>query len=396
MIGEGEGRRATRAAGSVLGALILERMRDWIGSWFPAPRLRPGATGGARRPVSRVIVFGRFPNPTFAYYLEARLSADGMPPATLVDIRSGDLSQVVPEGSFVLICRYATPRVLRWLKRHDAALAGVGLFLDDDIPAVVVQAETPWIYRAFVLWLGVVPWFGLSRHLDIVWASTDVLADRLHACRARVLPPAPGERYFRPLEPPPVERGRSRIVFYSQRVHIAEHRFLRPIMEIVLGQRPDVEFVVIADKQARRVWAGLPVKLLDPMGWEEFFQLTLRQTADIALVPLTPNRPNDARSATKRIDVARLGAAGLYSLSPAYGLTCDGTAEWLLGDEPQIWATAIMTLLDSPAACADAAASTVAAVEAMSAAASRGIPELWLQAARSTTKPPDRQADDGR
>ena len=86
-----------------------------LGGILPSPSLREGSSGAARKPVKRIILFGRHPSPTSDYYFRGRLAAAGMPSYVLVDIRDRDLTALDPDAAFVVFCRYASASSLRWL-----------------------------------------------------------------------------------------------------------------------------------------------------------------------------------------------------------------------------------------------------------------------------------------
>ena len=341
---------------------------------------RPAVTGGAfpRRPITRVVVFGRLPNPTIDYYLVARLRAAGMPPAQIVDIRDVHLGTIEPVGTLVVICRYATRPVVTWIERHSSVLAGVALFIDDDIGAVITGSEAKLGYRVFLYHRALGPLRRLNRYLDMVWVSTPALAEALSEAKAQVLPPAPPEEIWRgSAETEPTDgSGAVFIVYHATAVHTKEHRFLRPIIEEILRIRPQATFEVTADDRTASIWADLErVHVVPPSSWEVFLARTTQQRADIALVPLLKSRANETRAGTKRIDVVRLRAAGIFSASPAYGVP-DDSAELRLPNRRKVWIETILRLIDDPRARAEAAAASRHLVVAASAAADRGLPGL--------------------
>lgn len=345
-----------------------------LARYLPTPRLRPGATGGARRQVKRIVIFGRYPNPSSDYYFAARVAAPGMPPHEFVDVRNDDFSELLSEGAFVIICRYASASVLNWIEAESNQLAGVGLFLDDDIPAVITGRDAPFAYRFLLFLRALWPLRRLNRHLDIVWASTPRLADRLAQSGARVLLPAPPEGFWnvsgRSRTP---ARGTVLIAYHATGVHVEEHRFLQPIIREVLALRPNAEFEVLGSRAVEPIWRGMErVRLRRPVSWTEYLSEALTQYIDIMLVPLAPSSVNDCRSPTKRVDVARAGAAGIFSVSPAYGLP-GGDAEILLPYDRLMWRDAILTLIDDPGRRTAAAAATRVRVAAMTQAASDGL-----------------------
>lgn len=355
----------------------FEGFARWIKNCLPRPRLRRGATGLPRRPVKRVIVFGRIPNPTFDYYFAARLQAPGMPPFQAVNIFDPALVDLDPAGVFAVICRYASAAVVHWIERNAEQLAGVGLFLDDDIPAVVTGRGAELHYRLFLWHRALWPLLRLNKHLDIVWASTPQLASVLQSSRALVLPPAPPEALWRktPDDADAQDRiGASVLVAYhATGVHLEEHRFLRPIVEQILCRRRDVIFEVFADRRARAIWGGLEgVRIRDPLPWPDYIADSAGRRIDIMLVPLAPSHMNDSRASTKRIDVARYGAAAVFSEGLAYGHADDGD-ELRLPYVAEAWRDAVLRLIDDRQERSMLAEATCRAVLQMSSATGTGF-----------------------
>lgn len=348
---------------------------QWIGRRLPRPLLRASATGSPRAPVQSVIFFGRMPNPTYDYYFCARLQADGMPPFRVVDIRDPSLMTLTAKGVFAIVCRYATPTLLDWIEKNAEVLSGVGLFLDDDIPAVVTGRDASFAYRLSLVTRALIPLRRLNRHIDVVWVSTTELASRLHGVDAKVLPPSPaGASWKLPgTRPRNLSGERLRLAYHATGVHLEEHLFLRPIVESVLRDRPNVDFEVFADSRAQRVWKGIDrVLLREPLPWDVYLADARTHQIDVMLVPLARSYVNESRAPTKRIDVARYGAAGIFSEGEVYGLGARA-AELLLPARPDEWRSAIIKLIDDPTARNTFAKETESAVLKMMTAAATGI-----------------------
>ncbi|MDF8358672.1 hypothetical protein [Ensifer adhaerens] len=353
-----------------------ERLTHWIERRLPRPRLREGATGRPRRPVTRIIVFGRIPNPTFDYYLAARLQAPDMPPYEVADIRGRRTSTLGADGAFVIICRYASPSVLRWIEDNSERLSGVGLFLDDDVPAVVTGFDADFLYRLFLWYRALWPLPRLNRHLDIVWASTPHLASRLGEVKAVVLPPAPTKAlWIRGQEFDAVGRIKDEVLigYHATSVHLEEHRFLRPIIAEVLRERQQVQFEVFADRRARAIWRGLDrVQIREPLPWTDYLADADTRRIDIMLVPLAPSQVNESRAPTKRIDIVRYRAAGVFSEGTAYGSSY-GTGELRIPYSMDAWRRAILQLVDDRELRRRVAVVTSQGVLQMTAAAATGL-----------------------
>jgi hypothetical protein len=345
----------------------------WLYQGIPKPQLRAGATGQLRRPVERVIVIARLPNPTFDYYFAARIAAPGQPPAVVASTSDFDGRSLNPDGAFVVFCRYATLPVLSWIRRHRDRLAGVALFLDDDIPAMVADPEQDIGYRLYLFRLAIAPLPLLNRELDLVYASTEPLRRRLAPVRPLLLPPAPGPAMFEVARPPRSD-GPVRIVFHAHSSHRGEHGFLRPVIEAVLRARPQVTVEVAAYLGLRTIWQDVTgVTVVDQIDWPGHLARTRAQSADIALIPLEDGPANAVRSDTKRIDVARLGAAGIFAASAPYG-AASTVDELILPQDPVLWRDTLIRLIDDPGERARRAEATLERVRAMAARADAGLP----------------------
>lgn len=350
---------------------LRERLAIWIEQKLPRPKLRPGATGRPRGPVKRIIVFGRMPNPTFDYYFAARLGAPGMPPYQAVDIRHGNLADLDPEGAFIIVCRYASAKVLTWLEYNADRFSGVGLFVDDDIPAVITGRDASLRYRLVLCFRALWPLRRLKHHLDIVWASTPHLASTLQLEDVQVLPPAPPVTLWKPRPDRShivanAEPDQVLIAYHATGVHLEEHRFLRPIIGEILAQRPHVHFEVFADGRAASIWEGLArVSVRKPLPWNDYLADADNRTIDVMLVPLHPSRVNDSRAPTKCIDVSRYGAAGLYSEGWVFGSSSPDD-ETRLQYRKDVWLTALIRLIENKQLRSAAAAATFRSVARMS------------------------------
>jgi hypothetical protein len=359
-----------------LGRLLRGRIRriaEAIEQAIPRPRTKPATS--SRRPIRRIVVFARLPNPTIDFYLTARLEAPGMPPSTVVDIRDPALAAIDPTDAFVVVCRYASKRLLTWIERHRGRLAGIAFFTDDDIGAVITGAEAKLGYRFFLYHRAVAPLRRLNHHIDVVWASTPALAEAIGDPRVRVLPPAPHPNTWR-LTPRPAstEDAIVRIAYHATGVHVREHRFLAPVIAAVLAARPQAVFEVIADERTAPIWAQMDrVTIRSPMSWPDYFAWTSDRRVDIVLVPLLASRANRIRAGTKRIDVVRLGAAAVFSASPSYDeRRVEG--EVLLANRRSLWIREVLRLIDDPIARAIAAAASLAWVSGAAARAAEGLP----------------------
>ena len=129
------------------------------------------ASGQLRRAPKRVIVVVTGPNPSFDYYLAPRLKDIEFRPDAGRRSRCGSLHLEAREfltDAFILFCRYTSGA---WMRRLDACtdlIAGVGLFIDDDIDALAIDGAVPLPYRLRLWRLHLAQRRGLIRHCDLL------------------------------------------------------------------------------------------------------------------------------------------------------------------------------------------------------------------------------------
>lgn len=338
--------------------------------------------GGDARSISRVLVFGKFPNPTFDYYFAARLAAQGMPAFELIDIRNFN-PEIEPQGAFVIVVRYASFTVTRWIKKNRNALAGVAVFVDDDIAAAIMTPQASWRYRYRLLRQSILPLRFLDRLIDELWVSTGFLARRLSYAKPCVMGPAPDIQALPLLTspPPPDTSSAIMIAYHATAIHSDEHHFLVNVMKSVLINRPSVLFEVVATGRSAEMWLELAsdrIMVKSPLGWEDYLRSQDKQI-DIMVVPVAPTRLNESRAETKRIDIARVGAAAVMSHCPAFIPGEPG--EILLPYEESVWAQNLIDLIDDAQARKLAATATQRRVQKLAEQAASGIVQIKKRAA---------------
>lgn len=340
------------------------------------PRPRNPFTAGEVRDVSRIIVIGKFPNPTFDYYFAARLAVPGTPPVELIDIRD-TAPALEAEGSMVIIIRYTSIALSRWIRRNKHQLAAVVLFVDDDIAGAIISSEASRGYRHRLLKQSILPLKLLIGSLDELWVSTETLKQRLTYAAPRLLPPAPEISAISPSVLPSHHSSKPKtvtIAYHATAIHMEEHNFLMPVIAAVLKARQSAVFEVISNGQNAEKWKKLDsdrVIIKPPLSWHSYLSAQTKQI-DIMLVPVAPSQLNDCRADTKRIDIVRVNAAALFSDCSAFRPAEEG--ECLLPYKSNIWISHILSLIDDEDARTTLAAATRRRVEAMNQRAVDGLP----------------------
>jgi hypothetical protein len=303
--------------------------------------------GYPRRPHEAVLVLQRGETATTAYYLHPRLEGQA---AAFADIDSdpeacGLLDPGDERPLLAVISRYAAEPWLRALESRRARLVRVAFLADDDLPAMMRDAELPAAARGKVA-----AHYGrhverLSELASEIWVSTPRLAERYPLAKAAVLPPLPEA------DPaPPAPEPNRRVVYHGTDVHGRERSFVLEVARLLEALAPDAVVEVTGGADLRRAAAGLGnVEIVDQAPWPEYLRRQRERAAALSLAPLFPSPVNDARAPVKAFDAARLGAAGLFADAPPYrAWVRDGEDGMLLPMDPQAWAQAAAGLLHDP------------------------------------------------
>ena len=274
------------------------------------------ARGFVARPFSRVIAVVDGPNPSFDYYLAPRFGPQG-PDLVMAELRArpSRVAAELFEDALLLFCRYVTPD---WLQAIESCrgIAGVALFIDDDLCALAADGEVPAKHRLRYWWHGQAQWSRLARKLDLLLVSTPELARRHAPALPRELPALAS-----PVDLVRKDRGGEgfTVAYHASVIHGGEHRWLMPLARELLAAAPGLRFEVTARSRVAAQWSSCRgVTVRPPWPWPEYRAANAGRGIDLMLAPLLPTPANAARSWTKRIDAARAGAALLVSDASVY------------------------------------------------------------------------------
>lgn len=306
---------------------------------------------------SRVIVVQEYPNPTTEFFVRPWLEQEAMPvdylplacsPKTLAQVEGPCRTREYAER--VVFVRYISADWRVWVERErrGGRLRELVFFADDDLFDWRAAVGLPLRYR-WKLWRLATRHVSWLRQMQAtLWVSTQELARRYGEWFpiVRVLPAV--SPYCSMTCPDEA----SRLMFYhGSAAHVAEHRWLRPVVEEVLSRLPEARFEVIADQRLQRIYRGLErTRVVPPMGWRDYQRFVTMPGRAVGLAPLLSSRFNAARAPTKRWDITAAGAAGVYADHPVYRMAIDdGVNGRLCGMDQDLWVRALIDLLEAPA-----------------------------------------------
>lgn len=317
----------------------------WGLPWFRSAMVRPSGRYQPL-PVGRVVVLEHGRNPSTDIYLKPRLAAPGTPPVDYIDIASRtpeslELGAQGGTGTLVVVCRYISEPWLRRLASAAEQLAGVAYFTDDDLPAAAQDPSLPRRYRRKIWRLYGQHVAGLSAITSQLWVSTEALAAKYAGHGAEILTPS-----F--IGPAAGASKTLRWFYHGTAAHEREMRWLVEVVAEVQRRRSDALFEIFGGWKVRRLYRGIErVVVLAPLSWPDYLAYTSATPQSIGLAPLLPSAVNSARSPTKFFDIARVGAAGLFTAIPPFaGFVRDGVDGLLLPNRPERWTEEVLALAD--------------------------------------------------
>jgi len=295
--------------------------------------------------LSGLLVIGRQPNSSYDYYIEPRLSEPARrklhcfdPHRDKIDVLPRD-----PSGFMVIINRYVTGAVMRWLENNRAQFSAIVWLLDDDLRAMVQDPDIPLKIKARPIQTLRFE-KRLQRLVDCLIVSTRRLAAIYRKWPTCVAPPLAllPEREERPLNPASF--------CYFAKMHGPEHRFLFPVMQEILARHGHARLTIIANGRYARQWQALErVSVLPEMAYGDYLRfLDTQGEGGVFLVPLIKNKLNASRSDAKLLDVGRAGCAALISDHRAYRKIARQVPAAMVKEGVQHWVEAIDRLIRRP------------------------------------------------
>ncbi len=242
-------------------------------------------------------------------------------------------------GGWLVFVRYISREWRQWVTSNRRSLAGLALFMDDDVLDPRSAVGMPWRYRWKL-------WRLAARHVSWLrsqgaelWVSTPYLQEKYADWTTKLVLPAE-----------PKHEPVTRVFYHASASHRAEIDWLKPIMQQVIEADPSIRFELIGDRSVRKAWRQLPgVTVVHPMTWSAYLSFSALEGRHIGLAPVLDAPFNRARSYTKFFDITRSGAVGIYSEHPVFAGAIDhGENGLLIKNRPEEWVDAIRQLAADP------------------------------------------------
>ncbi|MEM8648773.1 MAG: hypothetical protein AAGF86_20870, partial [Pseudomonadota bacterium] len=109
------------------------------------------------------------------------------------------------------------------------------------------------------------------------------------------------------------EEGAVKLVFCGTASHLSDLERLSPVLAELLNARKGLHLTTFLGNQVPNALKLSQCTHHEPQSWADYRQTIATSRFHIGLAPLTPTDFNLARSGSRLMDHAALGAAGLYS-----------------------------------------------------------------------------------
>jgi len=285
-----------------------------------------------------VIEHGRMPSTD--YFVVPEAARLGLPVTVYNSTRGAVDTSALSPGALVVFVRYIDWQWAEAVRAAREHLAGVVLFMDDDLLDWNALRGLPlrYAYKIWHLTLRRRRWLEDVR--ATLWVSNQYLANKYASLRPTVVAAAQVPEIT--LSRPPV-----RIGYHGTASHGEEVRWLAPIVQRVQEQCDHTFFEIFGRADVNGLYRGIArTAVLHPMSWPNYHAYTSLGGLHIGLAPLLPGRFNAGRSSTKFFDFVRCGAVGIYSdTTPYAGFVRNGVDGILVKNEPDAWVEAILRLV---------------------------------------------------
>jgi len=298
-------------------------------------------SGAARAPADgwgqRVLVLSEGENPSLAFFIAPLLRARGLA-VVLADCRAAPPRDAAFDA--VVVIRYLPAAWDGLLARARRDGKPVAYFMDDDLLDRAAHAGLPLRYRFKIERLACLRRRAIEHLCSEFWVSTPYLAGKYAALQPMLVEAAA------PPSSPLVS-----VSYHGTASHAGEQAWLHALVTQLQSRCDRTHFSIVGDGRINRQFRALPrVTVLHPMSWPAYLAYTATYRCDIALAPLLPGNFNAARGATKFLDFARMGAAGIYAdVAPYRGHVRHGIDGLLLPMQPDAWLAAIIDLVQDEA-----------------------------------------------
>lgn len=304
----------------------------------------------------KVVVIRKSPAPTDELYILAplKLFVDrNQISLTIVDTDANSMADsekdaVLQPGAIVIVSRYITEDWIGRLTRKRDYLGPIFYLMDDDVAAAEDSRWLPGGYRTRMMNVAHGEFQTMLNLCDRFIVTCDFLQRRYKSEKTDLLEPP----YLHiPESMSHLRSDRSiRIAYHGTMVHRDDVAAIAPALRYVHDKYSNTKIQIVMGDYVPSALKGLPrVETVPAMPWDEYKLFIRKAYAHIALAPILSTPYNLGKSVVKIMDIASLGAVGLYTRSEPYTkYISNGIDGYLLENDPIMWQKSLSWLVERP------------------------------------------------
>ena len=330
----------------------------------PAPRATVSLAASSAPPhihcseQQKILVLRRAAMPTDEIYiltpLQHLINTTGAPLAiTTIDTDTTGLSaeeraSLLTPDTTVVVCRYVPDDWIQSLTQYRNRIQRIVYLMDDDLCATPDGLWLPGGYRKRMMKVAQGEFQTMLNLCDHFMVACDFLARRYASPKTLNVEPA----YLNP--PATLDHLDSTkeitIAYYGTQVHRDDIAAISPALQEILEEHPHVHVQIVMGQYAPERLKDMPrVEVVPGMPWEDYKKFVAQARAHIALAPILRTPYNLGKSVIKILDIASLGAVGLYSRSEPYTKYIrDGENGFLVENDALMWKKSLTWLITHP------------------------------------------------
>lgn len=245
----------------------------------------------------------------------------------------------ISETDKVVFIRYIPKVWYKYLNKLSVKKRpAIVFFMDDDLFDLSMHKGLPWRYRWKLYFHAGRYQSWLKKMQAQLWVSTPWLAAKYQDWQPVCIAPQ---------NPYSMQKPQKTIFYHGSASHMAEIKWLVPVIEQVLKVNKQLNFEIIGTKKVRDLFKHIDrVYVVHPMSWDSYRAFISTPGRIIGLAPLLDTAFNNARAATKFYDITQAGAVGIYADHPVYreAINHRNDKGYLVSMEQRLWVEKILSI----------------------------------------------------
>jgi len=258
-----------------------------------------------------------------------------------------ELLSRLKSGVDVVVTRYIDKAWLEVLLKTRNKIRSITYLMDDDVLAAYQTLNLPEGYRTRMKSTALQDWSVMSFVCDNYINTSKKLSEKYAGNKSTLMHPT----FFETNERLKAEiKSGITVSYHATGGHKNDIDFIAEIICKLLEKHRQVQFRIVLGGYCPEKLIGNPqIQVFKNMTWPEYQEFVRLERSDIGLAPLLQTPYNEAKSVVKLIDIAKLGAVGLFSDSVSYRDYIDsGDNGFILPNEPTAWFKVLDFLIENP------------------------------------------------